>query len=447
MSLTRKIAEGVFALSSQQVATAFIGFFTAIILIRTLGTYEYGLLTLALAAFAIASIFLDFGIGSVITTDMARELGAKRSDRAKSLFVGYMQAEVMMGLVLFILVFLSAGWVQVRYNEIVAELVKVCAFLLILGGVKNVFFVAFNSHTEFKYLSFMRVIEGAAMLALVFTIVLVMRKGVIGAMCAYPLAALTSIVFSLPMFMRTIGHLRGIDRAEGSLFFNTLKGHGKWVPALVPFKRLGDNATPWIIQLFLGVESVAIFQVAFRGFGFFQSLIGSLESTLMPITSREILDWERTKNMLNRSIKYALWISLPLVVFLLIIAPFLIEFLFTERYLASVPIFRVLLLMLLVYTFGLIFRPLFYALKAQKQLFYSYAIWAPSLIILEIVLINLLDLIGIALAMVINAMLITCFRYHLVKKIKDFKIKMDFGIDDFDKKLLKDIIKEIEERV
>ncbi len=205
-------------------------------------------------------------------------------------------------------------------------------------------------------------------------------------------------------------------------------------------KDLANNLTPWIIEYFLGVTSVAIFSVAIKFSNLFESVIKSLETTLMPITSKEIFKWEKTKFMLNRSIKYALWISIISIIFLWILAPFLIEILFTRDYIASVTVFRILLLTLIAYSFSLIFRPLFYALKKQKYLFYSYLTSLFSLVILEILLVQFIELVGIAIAILLYSLLLTLSRYYFIKKVKtDFKIdvKSFFKIDEFDKKLFK----------
>ena len=146
--------------------------------------------------------------------------------------------------------------------------------------------------------------------------------------------------------------------------------------------------------------------------------------------------------MLNRSIKYALWISVPSFIFLWIAAPVLIEILFTKSYIASVEIFRILLFILIIYSFGFVFRPLFYALKVQKYLFYAYVAGLISLIVLEILLIQFIGLIGVAIAFVLNALILTFLRYHFAKKIKpDFKIELKnfLKIDEFDKEFFRKI--------
>ena len=443
LSVTRKIAEGTILFSSNNLVSKVARLIVTLYLVRTIGMYDFGLLTLALATFTIGSMFLDLGIGAVVTTDVARMLSEKRLDLAKTLLIRYSQIEVVMSIVLFVIVFFSSSFVELGYTQTVADLVKICAFLLLFGGLKNIFVVTFNSHAKFRYVSFIQVVESLAMLPLAYILVSVMNLGVSGAMSAYPLATLVSIVLSCPMLIKTAGHFQKIEKVKEDLFLRLVKGHGKWILALNPLKRVGDNITPWIIKFFLGVESVAIFSVAYRLFVSIQSVISSLEQTLMPITSMEISNPKTVQNILNRSIKYAIWICVPLIILLWVSAPLLLELLFTDKYLASVPIFRILLLTLLIFATGSIFRPLFYALKAQKYLFYSYLMWLLSILAVEVIFIQLFGLIGIAYAKIVSGVIIFIFRYYFIKKISDFKINVNLRIDDFDRKMLSKIVGKI----
>jgi len=395
-----------------------------------------------LAGFLIASIFLDLGVASVMTTDVSREIGAKRTDRVKSLLVRYAQAELVMGFVLFIIAIVSSFLITNIYTEVIVGLVRIGSFFLILTGIKNIFTVVFNSHLKFKYFSFMQITESFFKLVFVVILILIMKGGIIEAMLIYPLSIFMAIVFSSPLLVRTVKYLKTVKRAKESLFFKTIRGHGKWVIGSFSIKDLTNNITPWIVEYFLGVSSVAIFSVAIKFSHLFESLVKSLETALMPITSKEIFKREKIKFMLNRSIKYALWISIISLVILWIVAPFLIEILFTKDYFASVPIFRILLFALITYSFTFVFRPLFYALKAQKYLFYSYMVSLFSLVALEVLLVQFIGLVGIVIALLFNSLIIAILRYHFVKKIKfDFKIEIEgfFKIDEFDKKIFRKI--------
>ncbi len=448
-SLTRKIAEGAFVSLMNTSVLVFVSLLSSIILIRVLGVFDYGLLTLAFSATGLISSFFAFGIASVVIADIAREIGRERTDRVKSLLIRYMQVEVLRGFILFIVIFFFSDFVAARYNETIGGLVRISAFFLFFESMKRVLHVTFKSHLKFRYLLFLDAVQSLTKLALVIILVVILDKGVTGAMATYPLSTFISIVVSLPLFIGTIKPYKKIERSREGLFYNMIKGHGKWAIATVYFQKIQPNVTPWVIEFFLGVNNVAYFAVALKTSTFVSSLVGIIREPISPITSMEIFNWERTQKMLNRSIKYTFWVSIPLAAILLVMAPFLLVAAFTEKYLSSVQVFRILLLMLPVVAFRLIFEPLFYALKAQKYLFFVNVIGVFPVLILEIILIYLFGLPGVAIAIVVSEIILVRFRYYLIRKVReDFELKPEiFRIDEYDKRVLSGIIKEVKSRI
>ncbi|NIO20357.1 MAG: oligosaccharide flippase family protein [Candidatus Aenigmarchaeota archaeon] len=442
MSIARKIGEGILILSTREVILTFLGFLTTIILIRFLGLFDFGLVTLTLATVEIAILFLDLDVGRVITTDMSKELGDKRFGRAKSLLKRYAQFEILMGFILLIVVFFSSEFVGGIYNEKIASLIRIAAFILFFTGIKNIFSVVFRSHLEFKYISFMNIIESSFRLCFVALALLIMGGGVVEAMIAYPLSMFLSIIISFPLLMRTTKYLKNVETAREGLFFNTLKTHGKWVMSSVPVKRIANNITPWILEFLLGVKSVAIFGVANKTYNFFGIFLRSIESTLLPITPKKIVNLQIVNKILSRSVKYSLWIHIPLIILLWIFAPFIIITIFTESYFASIEIFRILIFIFIIHSFGFIIRPLFYALKAQKYLFYIYLIFLILIVSTEFLIVSAMGLSGVAFALLLSELISLFLAYYIAWKIKpDFKIKIKsfLKIDNFDKKIFRKI--------
>lgn len=442
-SLTRKIVEGVTVIFFSTLILHALGTLVAVILIRSLGMYEYGLLTLALSAFAISSLFLNFG-GDLITTDISREIGKQRLDRAKNILINFAKIQMLVSFILFFVVFFSSGTIAARYNKVVGELVKIWAFLLIPAGIKNIFGVTFRSQLKFKSLSIMQTMESVIQLILVLWFILLMKKGVVGAIFTYPLSLLGGILLVTPLFIKHTKQFRELKKAEGNLFLDNLKTHGKWVIATDSLKTLVGNARPWLIQFFLGVEVVAIYEVAKKALEFVISLV-PLRDVLTPIVSQEVENLEKIQKIVFRSLKYSLVLSLPLSLLAFITAPFVFGILF-PAYSASVSIFRIIILAAIINSFTIFQGPLFYALKAQKYLFYLQIFSLFSIGILASIFIYLFGLIGIALEFVFTNLFIAIFLYICMKKIVP-EIKLDLRnllvYDDYDKTFFKKIITKI----
>ncbi len=190
----------------------------------------------------------------------------------------------------------------------------------------------------------------------------------------------------------------------------------------------------------MGLEAVAIYGVAQKMFAILFSFYRSLETTIFPLTSEMVLSqWSRVKEMVGKSIKYSLWFSILIVPVVWLMAPFLFELAFSKKYITSVPIFRLFLLSLFIYSFGLVQRPLFFALGALRYhfyiyvvstLFYSFNLWLFT---------SQIGVIGAVWALIINGIIIGFLRFYYLKKIKpDLKINVRglFYFDAFDKEML-----------
>jgi O-antigen/teichoic acid export membrane protein len=265
-----------------------------------------------------------------------------------------------------------------------------------------------------------------------------------GAILTYPLSLAITILFFAPFWWRAGSPLREVKASKEPVFRKALKEQGGYVILMLPFKNIQDQLPIWMIKLLLGTEIVAIYAVAQRGFSLFYSLLNSLETTLLPLASEKISsDWETTKRMLNKATKYAFWSAAPLVIGGWLFAPLFYRSLFSEKYLDAVPVFRIYLFALSIYPFALIQRPLFYALRAQKHLFYAYVIGDCFYALFLYVFISQLEVLGAALALLINGGIIMLVRYHFLYRIRsDFRIdiKNVFQVDEFDKRMFKEKI-------
>lgn len=75
----------------------------------------------------------------------------------------------------------------------------------------------------------------------------------------------------------------------------------------------------------------------------------SIDSVLLPVMSREQRDNMRVKDMTRRAIKTSTYIIAPMMVGLTAVAPTIINILFTEKWLSSVPFLRIFCIIYLFY--------------------------------------------------------------------------------------------------
>jgi len=315
---------------------------------------------------------------------------------------------------------------------------------LFLTGIKNLFGTTFYSYTLYHYLTFLQVTFALFRLLLVLLLVTWLKQGLMGAILTYPLSLAIAILLLSPFWWREVSPLKKVKASKEPVFRKALKDQGSYVILMLPFKNIQDQLPLWMIKVLLGTEMVAIYAVAQRGFSLFYSLLNSLEATLLPLTSERIsTDWETTKRMLNRATKYASWSAALLVIGGWLCAPLLYRLLFSEKYMEAVPVFRIYLFVLSVYAFMLIQRPLFYALRAQKYLFYAYVIGDCFYALFLYLFVSQLGVLGAALALSVHGAVIASLRHHFLHHLcPDFRIsfKALFLMDEFDKRMFKEKI-------
>jgi len=438
MSLSERILKGTATFSLGTLILTFINFATAILVIRWLGMEDYGRLVLALSIYAIASMFLDPGIGGLIVSEVAKGRGEQQPAKTKLFLVRYGQMELGLGLFLFLVMFFASSLLEVFISR---EVVLIIGAYLFFTGIKNVLTTSFYSHTLYHHQVFLEVIQSIGRLILVILLLGWLKMGLAGAMITYPLSLMLAIVFISPFWLKSVSYLKKTESQKGPIFSTLLKDQGKFVVLLIPVKKVQDQLPVWILRGILGLEAVAIYGVAQKVFAFLFSFYRSLETTIFPLTSEMVSSqWSKVKEMVGRTMKYSFWISLLVVPVAWIVVPFLFELSFSEKYITSVPVFRLFLLVLFVYSFLLVQRPLFFALGALKYHFYCYlsSIGVYSFILW--LLISQMGVSGAVWAFIINGVVLGYLRFYFIRKIKpDLKINVRglFHFDAFDKEMFK----------
>jgi O-antigen/teichoic acid export membrane protein len=423
MSLLKLILKGITAFFSGALILPFIQFATAILVIRWLGRVDYGKLALSLSIYATASILLDPGIGSLIVSQVAKERGEQRLGKIKYFLVRYGQIEIGLGFVLLFITFFGSYWVS---DFITKEIVLLIGAYLFFAGIKNIFINTFYSYALYHYQVLLEVLSATFRLILVILLLGWIEMGLVGAMLTYPLSLVLAIVTISPFWLKTVKYLRKIKIQSTTIMPPILMDQGKFAILFTITKTIQDQIPVWIVKAILGMESVAIYGVAQRAFSFIFSFYKTLESTIFPLASEMInSQWSRVKEMFIKGMKYSFLISLLVVPVLWIAAHSIFGIAFSEKYIASVPVFRLFLLLLFIYSFTLVPRPLFYALGLLKYHFYSLL---PSISIYPLILwifISEGGVSGAGWAIIINSIVIGLLRYYFLRKNKpDFKIRI-----------------------
>lgn len=450
-SIARRVAEGSSLLFSRNLLQKVIGVAITITLVRYLGKYEYGLYALFTSATGIAAMFLVGALKSVIVADAAQELQKGEEGRAKTLLFRYSQFILGMSILISIAIFFLSFPVSKWYSAIVGDLVIIIAFIIPSYALRNILVTTFQAHSRFDYMALIGMLEAFFRLAFVIVAVVILDYGLMGAAYSQLFGPLMAVVLVLPFAFSTVEYLKKVPRAKVGLFYSTMKGHGKYIVAMVPFNQLREKSLPWIVQFFVGVEAVAIFTVAKRGMQFFQNLLNSISQVYIPMLSEELRGGaQRVNKIMNRSIKYVLALSIPVVLAGILIAPLLFELLFETRYLESVPVFRVIVLTLLVVSIRAIMGPVFMAYKAQRYSFFASVFSLFSTLLMVSILTPPFGLLGAAGGYLLGvAVFVLTLWYYMGRIDRELRLEIRplLTLDDYDKRLIRKVYRRIRRRI
>ena len=445
-STTRKVAEGTMIFFTRKIWISLFSGISTIIIIRALGVYHYGILTLALSIVGILAPFLDFDLGTIISVDMANELGKNNLSRVKRYIKDYAKLEIILGLVFCLVLVLFIGYINDKYGNEISSVVKITIILLFIQAIKNILATVFYGFSNFRYFTLIDVIESLVKFVLVLIIFFFSQFNLIKVSLIILISSIIPLFVTIPLFLKFIKPLRAVAISPEPLLKETIFKHGKFHIINQPIKTALESFRLWIIKFFVGVEGVAIFQVANKIFGYLNILFGSVEGVLMPILSQAISqNIQLAREMVKKSIKYLTYLGIIIMIGSFVLIGPLLNFFFENKYNDSLPVLYWLFVTFPMAGFNVIVRPLFYSFKGQKYLLNTYLI--ATLLIgypLGVVLTYFYGVIGFAFP--VGAYLTVFLRYYYIKKLDAefyFKVRDFFRFDNYDKLLINKVLKKL----
>src|SRR3989344_797894 len=227
-SITRKIGEGTAYSFFQNFLVIIVGAVSAILVIRELGAYQYGLVVLAMSIASAMNVFLDFGIGNVVISDIAASRGGGNTAKAKKLLKEYLIFQIITGVILFAVAFILSFFANAKYGIEISGLVKIASFLVIINATKNVFMVAAQSFMKFNLLAALFISESAARLVFILLFVLMAGGGMVTVMMSYLVSSLFAVLIVSPFIIRAVKKEKTRGNPGKKNLIGFLKEHGNF---------------------------------------------------------------------------------------------------------------------------------------------------------------------------------------------------------------------------
>ena len=439
-SLSRKIGEGVFWLGSHSIVVKIVGLLTVFLILRRLSVYEYGVSELVFSVVGILSLFLLPGLNDLILSEFGREKGRENLGTMKKLFFDYAKLGLVLGVILWIILFFGADIINDYYGKNIANLFRISSFLFLISAFKSLMKLIFNAYLKFFTISVWNFSEELLKLGFLALFFFYFNFRMEGLFLAHVLSQFLALLILLPSFFKIYKSFVPIPMAADISLKQIIFRHGKWAILVDYTKSLGDNLRLWLIKFFLGTEMVGLFAVAY-GLYEHTSALFPLNAVIKPLIPQYFHDKEKFYRLIAKSIKYQFLGYLTIVIIAFFLFPPIIIRLF-PNYASSMFLFRGFLLTLLIVSFSGIFTYVFYAIRAQKRFFINLVLWTFSILLLFPLFIYFFGTAGIIFAFSLTAIIVAVDRYAALKKIlPDFYLSLKdfFSLDEMDRYFLKTI--------
>ncbi len=316
------------------------------------------------------------------------------------------------GLLTGLILYLSSGFISQKFNNPELEyLLKISCFylfFLLVSSFSDAIFITINKH---KLMAILSIIFSLLHFCAVIIPVLINK----------PL----SFIFALLALLSAIKFLVCIILSE-----NLIKGESGGLIKTLFFQQLlyifplGLNSIidvlskeldRTLVSLIFNVEELANYHYGAIEIPLIGILIGSVTAVLIPELSKCKHEnrWnDFAKLFRNATVKTAV-ILFPLFGFLMISAPLIFIFLFTESYLSGVPIFRTYLFMLPIRIVS--FQAILFSLGKTRIVMFGGFLDLLLNFLLSIILVGYLGTIGIALGLVIATICQALFYLYIIK--------------------------------
>jgi O-antigen/teichoic acid export membrane protein len=398
------VTRGVLVSGFGNVAMRVLDLTVAVILLRYLSIYEFGLYRLALASFDFASGFFLSGSENVVVSDASSALNT-RPREARTLWSLYIIFMGVVGVVLWAVFFFAGDIIPNRFAEIGPQL-PILAFLFLLAPIETAYKLKFQILLDFAWGTYYRVARDLSRLGVIAICIFYLELGLREVLISLVVAGAVPIIIATLFYKRPrLFLIPGYAEAREAVK-DLFARHGKWALLDDFVMNSSKSVRPFIVKFFAGVEAVALISVAQTLLSHVTALF-PIRDVLTPVLPR-LADGsgQVPLAMLNRTIKYSILgnvltgllgaLAIPVIVYLLF-----------PQYLYSIPLFYILLVGLPFLGFRSVALPIFYALKEQRTIFKLTILRLVLMVPLAVLLTYLLGVWGAAMELMLLGVSIT----------------------------------------
>lgn len=411
-SAKQTVTKNVFWLFSSEIISRFLKIILVIYAARILGAGGWGIFSYAISIGALLMTFSDLGIGNLIT----REASQKKEGYKPFISAAFFIKGIVLSVSVLLVIFLSP---LISHVPEAVMLFPAVAILLFFDSLRNLGFSINRAFEKMEREVIVMIITNVIILALgVF--MLAVKPVPKSLAVAYALGSAAGFVAIFIIIKKEVAGLwspidweliKTVFRTTLPLIFITLIGS---IMSNVDIYMLGIWKTPGDIGLYAAAQRAQQFILIFPSM---------IATATFPLFSRLAnTDREKSREVLEKTLSFTMLIGIPVAVGGAILSGNIISLAFGQEYIASIPVLRIFMIMLLVSFPLILLSNAIFAYDRQKETAFAYMSGVMANVLLNFILIPRLGAEGAALATLTSTAIITLLIWKKMKEVNYFKI-------------------------
>jgi len=381
-------------------------FVLTVFVARHFGSVGMGTFAIVFSLFMLFLKLSTVGLEPVII----REVSKDKSQAKAYLFNGSLLTAVSSVILSGIMI----GFVYIAgYSDDIRMATCMIACGILITSITMMFRAVFIAFQKAEYFLYGNLAENIVKLSLgIF--VLNLGFGIPTLVLIIALSPLASILVCWLFFIKLNGKEK--VRFDGKLWRQLIRV----LPAFTGtqfFNAFSGNITVIILSLMMQIELVGYYSAAMRLVNIFRVVVQSYKESILPVAAKAYASsLESIRNVCNISVKYMFILTVPACLGTTLLADRIIILIFSEAFLASAHILRILIWILLFYGASTIFTSVLIASNNQKTNFRAVAVSMVCSVLFALLLIPFFSYFGAAVAVLLDSIINFGQKYHFITK-------------------------------
>lgn len=392
---------------TERIGAQAITFIVSIVLARILAPDDYGVVALITVFTTVATVFVQSGFGTALLC----KLEVDELDYNSVFWVTF-----SISLVVYAILYVSAPYIAIFYDSpSVTAVLRVLSVNIILGSINSVQNVKLRREMRFKTI-FTNTITASILSGIVGVSMAVMGYGVwalVGQQFTSTIAVTTVMLFTVRWYPKLQFSLARIK---------TMFSFGWKMLCSSLLDTVYNNMYSLIIGLKYSTEDLAYWNKAKQFPGLVvENINGSLSAVMLPVMAQQQNDIQELRMTVRHTLTLSMYIVVPMMVGLGVIAEHIVTLVLTEKWLPAVPFMQIWCFTYIFYPIHIINLQSYQAL-GRSDVFLKLEIYKKILGIAILVVAMPFGLMAMAYSKIFSTIVCTFINAHPNKKLLKYTI-------------------------